>query len=145
MEVQTQKLLDRLRDIKQLTRQTEQGIVSNVEVQRTHPERLKNVETWLKLASDEIGLIGVEDEVGVAHWDEISDALPMVIDRLNNQMTVQKNLDFIMATDKVILKRFIGYVLQYGAPIFQDVLERMEDKDFAAIEDLVDMARRNRV
>lgn len=141
----TQKLLQRLRDIRQVTRQTEQGIVSNIEVQRTHPERIANAEKWFALGLEELKLVREEDEVGVAHWDEISEALPMVIDRLNNQITVQQNLDFILATDKQALGRFIGYVLQFGMPLFTEILERMSDSDFAQIEDVVDIARRKRV
>jgi hypothetical protein len=144
MDIPTQKLLQRLKDITRVVEQVDQGITSNIEVQRTHPERLKNLETWLKLASDEAKLIREEDEVGVMHWDEIAEALPTVIDRLNNQITIQQNIDFILATDKQVLERFIGYVLQYGMPLFEDVLYQMQADDFAKIEDVVDIVRRKK-
>ncbi len=144
MTVPTQKLVERLKNITKLVEQMQQGTVSNVEVQRTHPKRLENIETWLKLASDEVKLIGQEDEIGVSHWDEISDAIPMVIDRLNNQITIQQNLDFIMATDRQIIGRFLNFVLLYGLPLLEDTLTYMSDEDFAKVENVVDVARRKR-
>jgi hypothetical protein len=145
MEIPTEKLLQRLRNITQLVQQTEQQIASNIEVQKSHPERIANVETWLRLANDELGLIREEDEVGVAHWDEISEALPTVIDRLNNQITIQRNFDFILATDQQVIGRFLRYVLEYGTPLFKDVMKKMSADEFTQLEDLVDMARRDRV
>lgn len=143
MTIPTQKLIERLKNITKLVQQAEQGIVSNVEVQRTHPERIANVETWLSLANQELKLIREEDEVGVSHWEEISDALPMVIDRLNNQLTLQQNMDFIMATDKQMLERFISSILLYGLPLFKDALRNMTSDDLAKLENVISAVKRD--
>jgi hypothetical protein len=140
----TRALLKRLKAVAQLAQQTEQAIISNIEVQRTHPERLENAEKLIRLAQDEIRLVREEDTVGIAHWDEIADVFPLIIDRVNNQMTIDQNRNFITATNKESFTDFIANVLKYGKPVFQDVLESLPDVDFAEIEDIIDFARRNR-
>lgn len=139
-----EKALQVLENIKRLTIQTEQGITSNVEVQKSHPERLERIETWAKLMANEARLLKEEDEVGVAYWDEISDAFPIIISRLNDHMTIQKNFNFIAATDKGHLDRFLSHILMYGLEIFSEVIGELPDSDFAKIEDVVDIARRQR-
>lgn len=140
----TEKLLNTLHNIKQLTVQTEEGIKSNLQVQKTHPDRLKRAETYLKLAHEEIKLVREEDEIGLGYWQEIEEAFPIIIGRMNDMMTKQQNLDFITATDKVYLRTFLSYVMEYGKEMFQEVLENMANEEFADIEDVIDVARRKR-
>ena len=144
----SRKISKRLRDIrlnsiKTLLIQVDQGLQSNIEVQRTHPDRLANIETWLRLAADEAKLIREEDQVGIGYWQEISEALPLAISRINDELLVRQNMDFIQATDKAHLIRFLEYVLKYGSELFVQVLEEMSDEDHAKVEDMVDKARRD--
>lgn len=133
----TEELLKRLKNIRLLAIQAEEGIASNLAVQKTHPDRLKQAESYLKLAVELVKEVREEDEVGLAYWQEIEDVFPVIIDRLNNHIVIQQNLDFIQATDKVYLAEFLKYVLLYGRDLLKEVIEAMPDEDKASIKGLL--------
>ena len=123
------RLEERLNNITRLVTQVDQGIISNIEVQKSHPGRLANAEKLLRQVEAELALIRQEDEVGIAHWDEISDALPVVIDGLADQMTMVKNLSFLQAADRGHLKKFLFFLLEHGLDLFEEIFNEMPAGD----------------
>ena len=151
MEIPTGKILERLRYQTQLVTQTKEGIQSNIAVQRTHPDRLQQAikyqeraVEYQEKARDIILQIGVEDEVGAAHWDEISEALEVLERRLGTQEIIEKNRNLFIATNRKSLANVFGLILRHSIPVFQQMLEEMTPDDFASIEDVLDRARLRR-
>lgn len=143
-----QRLNQQLRAATQLTSQIEQEYRIRKEVEQDFPEELNEAKQHFLNGFAVLNKLETKIEVAVSHSAESGEGLATLLDNLRDVLTVLgpdgKNLAFIQATSKHNLEFLLGFILQFSE-IFQDVLGQMTDGDFAAIEDLVDMARRNRV